>query len=142
MLGFGIARAGQNKDTLPLSTAGLLYAWHCGDTCHGHFAVGHCKDTPRLGTAINLGAWALQGYLMGFALQGYLALRNCKDILRLGTARILGAWALQGHLVVRHCLAVGRCRDTWRLDTAGILCGWHCQHTLRLGTAIQEFSTV
>ena len=105
-MGFGIARAGQNKDTLPLSTAGLLCGWHCGDTCHGHFAVGHCRGTPRLGTAGKLGAWALQGYLVVVALQGYLALRNCRDTLRLGTARILGGWALEGHLVV------GRCRDT------------------------------
>ena len=69
-VGFGIARAGQNKDTLPLSTAGLLCSWHCGDTCHGHFAVGHCRGTPRLGTAGKLGVWALQGYLVVFALQG------------------------------------------------------------------------
>ena len=82
-MGFGIARAGQNKDTLPLSTSGLLCGWHRGDTCHGHFAVGHCRGTPRL-------AWALQGYLVVFALQGYLVLRNCRDTLRLGTARILG----------------------------------------------------
>ena len=109
-MGFGIARAGQNKDTLPLSTAGLLGGWHCGDTCHGHFAVGHCRGTPRLGTAGKLGVWALQGYLVVFALQGYLALRNCRDTLRLGrdtlrlgTTRIIGGWALEGHLVVGHC---------------------------------------
>ena len=103
-MGFGIARAGQNKDTLPLSPAGLLCGWHCGDTCRGHFAVGHCRGTPRLGTAGKLGAWALQGYLVVVALQGYLALRNCRDTLRLGgTARILGGWALEGHLVVGHC---------------------------------------
>ena len=71
-MGFGIARAAQNKDTLPLSTAGLLCGWHCGDTCHGHFAVGHCKGTPRLGTAGRLGVWALQGYLVGFCTVGIL----------------------------------------------------------------------
>ena len=80
-----------------------LCGWHCGDTRHGHFAVGHCRGTPQLGTAGKLGAWALQGYLVVFALQGYLALRSCRDTLRLGTARILGGWALEGHLVVGHC---------------------------------------
>ena len=74
-----------------------------GRTCHGHFAVGHCRGTPRLGTARKLGVWALQGFLVVFALQGYLAVRNCRDTLRLGTARILGGWALEGHWVVGHC---------------------------------------
>ena len=109
---FGIARAGQNKDTLPLSTAGLLCGWHCGDTCHGPFAAGHCRGTPRLGTAGKLGVWALQGYLV---------VGHCRDTWRLGTAGILWGWAPQGYLVVGHW------RDTWWLGTAGILDGWVLQ---------------
>ena len=123
-MGFGIARAGQNKDTLPLSTAGLLCGWHCGDTCHGHFAVGHCRGTPRLGTAGKLGAWAPPGVIWWFL--------HCRDTWGLGTAEILGAWALQGYLVVGHC------KDTWRLGAAGILGGWaagYCKDARWLGTA-------
>ena len=55
-MGFGIARAGQNKDTLPLSTAGLALwgyvPWAlCGWALQGYSAVGHCRKTWRLGSA-------------------------------------------------------------------------------------------
>ena len=155
-MGFGIARAGQNKDTLPLSTAGLLCGWHCWDTCHGHFAVGHCRGTPRLGTAGKFGAWALKGHVVVSALQGYLALRNCgwapQGYLVVGHWT-LGGWALQGYLMVRSCrgagifgvwvLVVGHCKDTWRLGAAVILGGWAAGHCRMLcGWALHGYLAV
>ena len=66
-MGFGIARAGHDKDTLPLNTVEILRPWtlqgyhgvgHCRSTCalHGYSAVGHCRDTLLLSTALRLGA--------------------------------------------------------------------------------------
>ena len=59
-----------------LGTAGIL----CGWALQGYFAVGHCRDTLRLGTSV----------------------KRCRDTHWLGTAGILGGWALQGYLMVGH----------------------------------------
>ena len=93
-VGFGIARAGHDKDTLPLSTAEILWVW----ALQGYVARG---------TAGILWAWSLQGYSDA---------GRCRDTLRLGTAGILGGMALQGYLVVGHC------GDALQLGTAGIRC--------------------
>ena len=99
-MGFSIARAGQNKDTLPLNTAEASAVGIVGVRAMG---------TLRLGTAGILGGWALQGYLavghcrdtwrLGTAgiLQGYLAVGHCRD-----TAGIFGGWALQGYSAIGH----------------------------------------
>ena len=95
--GFCTARAGPDKDTLPLSTAELLWVWAL--------------------------PWALHGLCWGLALQGYSALGRCRNTLwlLLVTAGIRGGWALQGYS------SVGHCRHTLRLGTAGIRCGWALQ---------------
>ena len=125
----------------------ILCCW----ALQGYSAVGHCRDTFRLGPAGIFGGWTLQGYggdalqlgtagiLCGWALQGYLVVEHCRDTLRLGSVRILISWALQGYS------AVGYCRDTWWLGTAGILCGW--AHPLSIagiliGWALQGYSAV
>ena len=83
-MGFGIARAGHDKDTLPLNTVEILRPW----TLQGYRGVGHCRDTLLWGTAEILCSWALQEYL--------------------GIARILSGWALQGYVAVKHCTQAGR----------------------------------
>ena len=81
---------GHCRDTLRLSTAGILSGW----ALQGYPAVGHCKDTWRLGTAGILGGWALQGcFAVGHIRQ---VVKHCRDTHWLGTAGILGGWALQG----------------------------------------------
>ena len=63
-MGLGIARAGQNKDTLPLNTAGLLCGWAlCGWALQGYSAVGHCRKTWRLGIAGIFGGFCNAGIL-------------------------------------------------------------------------------
>ena len=60
-MGFGTARAGQNKDTLPLSTALRLALWGyvpwalCGWALQGYSVLGRCRDTLQLGTVGILG---------------------------------------------------------------------------------------
>ena len=84
---FGVARAGHDKHTLPLSTAEILWVW----ALQGYVAM------------------SIAAMLWGQALQGYSPAGRCRNTLRLllVTAGILGGWALQGYLVVGHC------RDTW-----------------------------
>ena len=95
------ARAGHDKDTLPLSTAEILIGHTAGIRCRGH-----CSDTAGLVTAGILCCWALQensAVAVGhcrklccyWAMQGYLV-GHCRDALRLGTSWILIGWALQG----------------------------------------------
>ena len=112
----------------------ILCCW----ALQGYSAIGHCRDTFRVGRAV------------------YLVVGHCRDTLQLGTAGILCGWAMRGYLVVERWAlqgysAVGHCRETWWLSTAGILCGWalqgdlvvgqgylvveHCRDTLRFGTA-------
>ena len=68
-MGFGIASAGHHKETLPLSTANILWVWALqgyvamgtagilgGWALQGHLVVGHCKDALRLGSAVRLRA--------------------------------------------------------------------------------------
>ena len=69
----------------------------------GYSAVGHCRDTFRLGPA---------GIFVGWKVG------HCRDTLQLGAAGILCGWAQQGYF------AVGHCKDTYWLSTAGMLCGW------------------
>ena len=131
----GYSAVGHWRDTFRLGPAGIFGGW----TLQGYSAIGHCRDTLQLGTA---------GILCGWALHAYFVAEHCKDALRLGNLRILCGWALQGYSAV----GLGHCRDTLRLGTAGILCGWalqgylgwalqghsavgHCRDTLRLGTA-------
>lgn len=126
-------------------------------------AVAHCRDTLPLSTAGILGCWALQEYLVvshsrdawwlgtaGILLRLGIAGIRCKETHRLGTAGILcgcagilSGWALQGCVAILHCSqaprrghcewalqgysAVGHCKDTQRLGTAGILCEWALQ---------------
>ena len=94
----GYSAVGHCRDTLRLSTAGILGGW----ALQGYSAVGHGRDTLQLGTPGIFGGWALQGYS---------AVGHCRDIWRLGTAgilcgwalRILCGWALQGYSAVGHC---------------------------------------
>ena len=122
---FGVARAGHDKDTLPLSTAEILWDWALqgyvaisiagmlwGQALQGYSPVGRCRNALRL-----------------LLVTAGILIEQCRDALRLGTAGIFGGWALQGYLVVGHC------RDTLRLGTAGILGGWALQDTHWLGTA-------
>ena len=106
------ARAGHDKDTLPLSTAEILFGHTAGMPCHGH-----CRDTVGFvsaGILLILCCWALQEY-------SAVAVGHCREtVLLLGTAGILG-WALLGYP------AVGHCKDTLWLGIAGILCGWALQ---------------
>ena len=92
----------------------ILCCW----ALQGYSALGHCRNTFRLGPAGIFGGWTLQGYS---------AVGHCRDTLQLGTAGILCGWALQGYLVVEHC------RDTLRLGSVRILCGsalvGHCKDT-------------
>ena len=106
--GFGTARAGHDKEALPLSTAAILWVWALqgyvamgtagilwGWALQGYSAVGHCRDTLQLHAAgINV------------------AIEHCRNAWWLGTAGMLGGWALQGYSVVGHC------RDTLPLSTA------------------------
>ena len=55
-------------DTLQLGTAGILGGRNTtgilgGWALQGYSAVGHCRDTVRLGIAGILGGWALQEYV-------------------------------------------------------------------------------
>ena len=97
-VGFGIARNGHHKETLPLSTAKILWVW----ALQGYVAMGSAE------------IWR------GRALQGYSAVGRCKNTLRLllVTATMFCGWAVHGHLVVGHC------RDSLQPDTAEILGGW------------------
>ena len=127
------ARAGHDKDTLPLSTAEILFGHTAGMPCHGH-----CRDTVVFASAGILCCWALQEYsavtvghcretVLGWALQGYLV-GHCRDSHRLGTAGIPCSWALQRYSVVGHCRDPLRLNTagiiTQRQDTAGIFAGW------------------
>ena len=107
----------------------ILCCW----ALQGYSAVGHCRDTFRLGPAGIFGGRTL-GILCGWAVSGYLVVGHCRDTWWLGTAGILGGWALQGYSAVRHCrdtlrlsTSVKHCRGTHWLGTAGILCGWALQ---------------
>ena len=66
-VGFGIARAGHDKDTLPLSTEKILWVWalqgYVAMGTAGILWVGHCRDTLLLGAAGILCGWALQDAL-------------------------------------------------------------------------------
>ena len=145
-VGFGIASAGQHKETLPLSTARIVSLGTAGIRCHGR-----CRNTAGLRIAGILCCWALQEYstvavgheerlcpgalqeilgvwaLQGWALQKYCRVGHCRDTWWLGTAGWLaaagtfGGWALQGGWRLQGHLVVGHCRDTWWLGTAGWL---------------------
>ena len=118
-------------DCLPCSTAAARILILCCWALQGYSAVGHCRDTFRLGPGGIFGGWTLQGYS---------ALGHCRDTLQLGAAGILCGWALRGYLVVEHCrdtlrlgTSVKHCRDTHWLGTAGILGGWALQGCLVVG---------
>lgn len=127
------------RDTLPLSTAGILGCWALQE----YLVVSHSRDAWWLGTAGLLCGWALQGYdarrpidwaLQGYfaVAQGYSAVGHCRDALPFCIAVRLRAEGT----------ANGHCRDTQRWGIARILSGWapqgysangHCKDTLRLG---------
>ena len=118
----GYSALGHCRDTFRLGTAGIL-------------VVGHCRDTLLFGTT---------GILTGSALQGYFAVGHYRDASWLGTARILCDWAhplsIAGILIgwaLQEYLVVGRCRDTWWLGNVRILCGWALQGYLVVGHCSQ-----
>ena len=83
-MGFDVAKAGHDKDTLPLSTAEKLWVWApAGIRCNGH-----CTDILQLGTAGKLCCWALQEYSALAVSHCRDSVGHCRDALRLGSAGI------------------------------------------------------